>query len=351
MSNQIQNQAIHAYTSADNRDNSSIAFIHKELDDFGLDPYSFRVYSHIVRRAGNGGECWESNKNMADVCCMSESQVKRSLALLVKYGLIFKESRLGTTDLYRVAPRSNWSNPIRPTTPIGTDSSHRTNRNFEVIKNTNIIRLVPAELGGRSGRTRGVGLVELQSISHISKSNKDLERSVVEEVQEVEVVREGDNSEVQEVQNFGNTSEPKEGLDRNPKPILKANNSALIENDSQNWQCPEPKLRREFMKWLSDTGTHIQTARHASNWCNKYPHDADLVWDDFMSAKNEVEDQNSRFASYLPQQHELLAQKYKSAVRDKCMGCGVFLDQFIQEKGAWLNWAKANYPEWLDESA
>ncbi|MHC5827776.1 MAG: hypothetical protein ACYT04_70800, partial [Nostoc sp.] len=123
MNSQNVEQA-HGYIVQDDRDDFNFIFVHKELDDFGLDPYSFRIYSRIVRRAGKG-EAFESNKNMAIGCRMSEAQVKRSLKTLATHGLIIKESRPGTTCIYRVAPRRNWSNPIPIIQEFCTVSSHR----------------------------------------------------------------------------------------------------------------------------------------------------------------------------------------------------------------------------------
>jgi hypothetical protein len=35
-----------------NRYPNSVAFVHDFLDAYGLDPYEFRIYCHIVRRTG-----------------------------------------------------------------------------------------------------------------------------------------------------------------------------------------------------------------------------------------------------------------------------------------------------------
>ena len=45
-------------------------FVRSEIDDYGLDPYEFRIYARITRCAGNG-EAWESLNNKACACCMS----------------------------------------------------------------------------------------------------------------------------------------------------------------------------------------------------------------------------------------------------------------------------------------
>ena len=45
-------------------------FVRREVDDYGLDLYEFRIYARITRRPGNG-EAWESLNNKACACCMS----------------------------------------------------------------------------------------------------------------------------------------------------------------------------------------------------------------------------------------------------------------------------------------
>jgi hypothetical protein len=94
----------HGY--ADDRDDLPV-FIHSELDDYGLDPYQFRIYARIARRAGRQG-AYESIKNMAQGCCMSEGKAKSSLRFLIEQGLVSRESREGYTSIYRLNPKSKW---------------------------------------------------------------------------------------------------------------------------------------------------------------------------------------------------------------------------------------------------
>ena len=65
-------------------------------------PYVDRVYSHIIRRAGYDGTCWESVTNMAKFLRISLGSTKKALQLLGDHGLITRESRVGTTSLYRI---------------------------------------------------------------------------------------------------------------------------------------------------------------------------------------------------------------------------------------------------------
>ena len=56
-------------------------FVRREIDNCGLDPYEFRIYARIIRRAGNG-EAWESLANIASACCIALSQARKTLRLL-----------------------------------------------------------------------------------------------------------------------------------------------------------------------------------------------------------------------------------------------------------------------------
>ena len=81
------------------------------LDDYGLDPYEMRVYIRLARRAGMGGQCWESITNMATNCKMSQQKIKNCLALLNTAGLITQIKRPGKSDLYELMPQQKWVKP------------------------------------------------------------------------------------------------------------------------------------------------------------------------------------------------------------------------------------------------
>ncbi len=82
-------------------------FVKREIDDYGLDPYEFRLYARITRRAGNG-EAWESIANMASACCMSLSRARRALQLLKLSRLIESIERPGYSHLHRLTPQHKW---------------------------------------------------------------------------------------------------------------------------------------------------------------------------------------------------------------------------------------------------
>lgn len=77
-------------------------FIHSELDDAGLDPYAFRVYCRLARRAGGQGAAWESVGNMADACRMSSRRARQALRTLETKGLIRRDERDGQTSVYHL---------------------------------------------------------------------------------------------------------------------------------------------------------------------------------------------------------------------------------------------------------
>ncbi len=91
------------------------AFIPSTLDDFGLDPYQFRVYCRIVRRAGNGA-CFESVNNIAEACRMDRNKVFSSLKFLLAHRLIEKEPtpKKGATVNYHLTPSSEWIHIEKP---------------------------------------------------------------------------------------------------------------------------------------------------------------------------------------------------------------------------------------------
>jgi hypothetical protein len=81
------------------------------LDDYGLDPYEYRVYSHIVRRAGKNG-CFESIPNIAKHCLISEKIVRRSLKILLDSNLIAVVSSIaGKSVVYEITPKEEWLKP------------------------------------------------------------------------------------------------------------------------------------------------------------------------------------------------------------------------------------------------
>ncbi len=84
------------------------AIIPSFLDDYGLDPYEMRVYIRLARRAGMGGQCWESVTNMAQACKISSQKVKNCLALLSAAHLVKQIKRPGASSLYQLLLECHW---------------------------------------------------------------------------------------------------------------------------------------------------------------------------------------------------------------------------------------------------
>lgn len=83
--------------------------VHSELDDLGLSPYEFRVYAHMVRRAGDrDGAYWESVKSGAEHCRMDVKTYRAALAALEALRLVVRVDRPGQTSEYRLTSRSDW---------------------------------------------------------------------------------------------------------------------------------------------------------------------------------------------------------------------------------------------------
>lgn len=60
------------------------------IDDMGLSVYAFRLYSHILRVTGNGGNgtCWQSTQTLATHCKMSPGSVSSAKTELKNADLI-----------------------------------------------------------------------------------------------------------------------------------------------------------------------------------------------------------------------------------------------------------------------
>ncbi|MEH2024222.1 helix-turn-helix domain-containing protein [Nostoc sp.] len=96
--------------AAENSLPSSVAFVHNFLDEYGLDPYEFRLYAHIVRRTGGKpeGVCFASLRKTAEICKMSTRKAQQGIKVLIKANFVTQTKRTGRTDEYRVTPVSDW---------------------------------------------------------------------------------------------------------------------------------------------------------------------------------------------------------------------------------------------------
>jgi hypothetical protein len=90
------------------------AFIPSVLDDYPLDPYEFRVYARVVRRASgkrNQRGHDEGAAAMGQALGCSERQVRYALRVLERARLIVRTVRPGTTDRFDLTSSSEWVAP------------------------------------------------------------------------------------------------------------------------------------------------------------------------------------------------------------------------------------------------
>lgn len=87
---------------------SGVAFIHSDLDDYGLRPAEFRIYCHLSRRAGENSECYPGIDSMAETCRLSKPTVIAAVRTLEGLGMLSVERREGVGSRYRLTPKSQW---------------------------------------------------------------------------------------------------------------------------------------------------------------------------------------------------------------------------------------------------
>ena len=91
----------------------SVMFVHNVLDEYGLDPYEFRIYAHAIRRTGGklNGEYFASLTKTAEICQMSVRKAQYALKFLCEAGFLTQEKRKGRTDVYRMTHSRDWVKP------------------------------------------------------------------------------------------------------------------------------------------------------------------------------------------------------------------------------------------------
>ncbi|MEA5583121.1 helix-turn-helix domain-containing protein [Nodularia harveyana UHCC-0300] len=99
-------------------DDKNVIFVRSDLDDYGLDVYEFRVLGHIARREGKKKDgtakgCFAKQKTIAEVCSMSHRKAQDVLRILCEIGMIEKEVRQGTTNVYKLTLPSTWKDPSK----------------------------------------------------------------------------------------------------------------------------------------------------------------------------------------------------------------------------------------------
>jgi hypothetical protein len=82
--------------------------IARELDDLGLTKAEFRIFCHILRRAGSGSVCNAGVRSMARVTRTHPVYVRWIVRHLLKRKLILRTIRPGHTNVLEPAPKYEW---------------------------------------------------------------------------------------------------------------------------------------------------------------------------------------------------------------------------------------------------
>lgn len=113
MSTEESPQVIEVSISDSKSRPNSVMFVHNLLDEYGLDPYEFRIYAHAVRRTGGkpDGKYFASLSKTAEICQMSVRKAQYALKFLCEAGFLNQEKRKGRTDQYRITHSRDWVKP------------------------------------------------------------------------------------------------------------------------------------------------------------------------------------------------------------------------------------------------
>ena len=85
-------------------------FVHSEVDDYPFDPYEFRAYARLCRRAGNTqGEAYESVEHMATGCGMKPRKLRYCFDVLEACDFISRTYRKGQTTIIHLLPQRRWA--------------------------------------------------------------------------------------------------------------------------------------------------------------------------------------------------------------------------------------------------
>lgn len=95
-------------------------FVSSTLDDAELDPFTFRVYANLCRRANDELRTWPSVANICEVTGISDRKVRESLRLLQSRGMIevvphYREDGGQSSNTYRIvgiAPLHHKQTPL-----------------------------------------------------------------------------------------------------------------------------------------------------------------------------------------------------------------------------------------------
>lgn len=98
------------------------SFIHSSLDEAGLSPVEFRVFAHVLRRAGKDGFCYAGVTSMAAVCRVNLKTARRALSKLADYGMVTSDVRPGQATVHKPTTPETWRLPLPKQYPSQTDT-------------------------------------------------------------------------------------------------------------------------------------------------------------------------------------------------------------------------------------
>ena len=85
------------------------AFIPSYLDDYPLTPNEFRIYAHIMRRAGTMGDHFESIPNAAKRCHMNVKTARNAIKVLRALRMIIVTERTGQSSVIEPTHEDDWA--------------------------------------------------------------------------------------------------------------------------------------------------------------------------------------------------------------------------------------------------
>jgi len=163
--------------------------IHHELDDAPLSVWAFRVYAHLVRRAGKDGKIFPSYQSIGEACFRpsygpsanpKSLRNKAMIAMkeLVEAGLVLKAERTrkgskeSDTNTYQLTPRRKWLDALkvkREALAAETEKASTLRKSERAERGGGIVGVPPSTVGmpqgGTGGMPRGtVGVPEVSSI-------------------------------------------------------------------------------------------------------------------------------------------------------------------------------------------
>ena len=98
-------------------------------------PTTKLVLVMLANYADERGQCYPSEKHLAEICCIAERSVRRSIANLADAGLITVRRRKGLTNLYQLAipTQATSGRKVRPFLAANTLHTKRAARSLNDI--------------------------------------------------------------------------------------------------------------------------------------------------------------------------------------------------------------------------